>query len=483
MQPHVRSDQICPNAGSTSRGASPLGVGSSVALFGIASLLLSWVALINKAPLVFADSLMYATAALQRELPAYFSVFYSVFVFPFHQCATLWPIVFVQGALLAHLLYISMRCVVGHLISGPGFLATICLLAVFSSLPWLTGQILPDVFTPVVLLGFFLLSICPDRLERWELPYVAVLTSAAITFHLSHVPLAAGLVILCLVLKPLFGPPHPRGAKWLALVVSPLLVAAPLMLAVNWAATRQLSLARDSDVFMLAKLINDGPALSYLTTACPDADYALCAYLDDLRGRSHDELKWAGDSPFRKIGSPDQLQPEAHAIVRATLAAYPAEILARSLADAGRQLLKFQAGDGLSPDFARMVARHLETFFGPETARSLVESRQGKGLLPIDTARRLHVVGLVFGIGFCLLSGLALRDLLPKRVIALYVFLALGIVGNALVTGGLSGPYDRYLARVIWLLCFAGLVGAYCIEPPGQGRALHAAPNHRGRPD
>jgi hypothetical protein len=27
------------------------------------------------------------------------------------------------------------------------------------------------------------------------------------------------------------------------------------------------------------------------------------------------------------------------------------------------------------------------------------------------------------------------------------------------VTGGLSGPYDRYLARVIWLLCFAALIG------------------------
>jgi hypothetical protein len=34
-----------------------------------------------------------------------------------------------------------------------------------------------------------------------------------------------------------------------------------------------------------------------------------------------------------------------------------------------------------------------------------------------------------------------------------------GVVWNATVTGGLSGPYDRYLARVIWLLCFAALIG------------------------
>jgi hypothetical protein len=34
----------------------------------------------------------------------------------------------------------------------------------------------------------------------------------------------------------------------------------------------------------------------------------------------------------------------------------PFEILQRAMVDAGRQLLRFQAGDGLSQDFARMVA-------------------------------------------------------------------------------------------------------------------------------
>jgi len=39
----------------------------------------------------------------------------------------------------------------------------------------------------------------------------------------------------------------------------------------------------------------------------------------------------------------------------------------------------------------------------------------------------------------------------------------LGIVWNAIVTGALSGPYDRYLARVIWLVCFAALIALCCI--------------------
>jgi hypothetical protein len=43
----------------------------------------------------------------------------------------------------------------------------------------------------------------------------------------------------------------------------------------------------------------------------------------------------------------------------------------------------------------------------------------------------------------------------------LHIFVLSGIVWNAIVTGALSGPYDRYLARVIWLVCFVALV-AFC---------------------
>jgi hypothetical protein len=47
---------------------------------------------------------------------------------------------------------------------------------------------------------------------------------------------------------------------------------------------------------------------------------------------------------------------------------------------------------------------------------------------------------------------------LPVQLVALPVFLLTGVVWNAIVTGALAGPYDRYLARVIWLVCFAALI-------------------------
>ena len=70
------------------------------------ALMLSWVALFNEAPLVFADSLGYATAPFRGEIPGFFSIFYSILILPLHQGVTLWPVVFVQAAMLAHLLYL-----------------------------------------------------------------------------------------------------------------------------------------------------------------------------------------------------------------------------------------------------------------------------------------------------------------------------------------------------------------------------------------
>jgi hypothetical protein len=79
--------------------------------------------------------------------------------------------------------------------------------------------------------------------------------------------------------------------------------------------------------------------------------------------------------------------------------------------------------------------------------------------LPIAEFRLLNQLGLIFGVAYCVWSVIVARELLSARLLAFYIFVPAGIVWNAVVTGTLSGPYDRYLARVIWIVCFAGLVG------------------------
>ena len=425
------------------------------AYLAIACILLSWVALYNGAPLVFADTISYALAAYQGRVPGMFSIFYSLFILPLHWGVSFWPVVFVQGAIIAHLLYLTAR------LTSPGIspavmLLIIASLCIFSSLPWITGEIMPDLFTPVVLLGIFLLGWDNNHLSRAERLYVGALTAFAISTHLSHVPIALGLILLGLGLRSLVFRERIGG---LALLLSaPLAIALSLMFGANWLSSQQLVLARNSNVFLLAKWIDEGPALAYLKRSCPQSGYALCGHLAALEGATHDQLKWSPDSPFSKVGGFDELEPEARSIVRNTLYTYPYDILRKAVADSFRQLTRFGGGDGASPLFAKMVAEHVTRVYGASVGTPFVLSKQGQGQLPIQTFRLLHLIGLAAGASLCVWSLLTRRNRLTRELLALYAFIVLGVLWNAVVTGSLSGPYDRYLARVIWLVCFAGLL-------------------------
>jgi hypothetical protein len=100
--------------------------------------------LLNQFPLVFPDTLSYATTAYLGEIPGMFSAFYSFFILPLHRGETLWPVVFIQGALLGHLLYLVVRCASKGEAGKVEALFVVAVLALFSSLPWFTGQIMPD---------------------------------------------------------------------------------------------------------------------------------------------------------------------------------------------------------------------------------------------------------------------------------------------------------------------------------------------------
>jgi hypothetical protein len=420
-------------------------------VIGFATLVLSWVAIYNRAPLVFSDSLMYATAALELSLPVYFSVFYSWLIWPFHVGHSLWPVVFVQSAFTAHLLYLVVRVVAGSRRAHPIFPIVTVGLAALTSLPWLTGQLLPDVASPVVILGIFLLSFSRNRMRIAEQVYIWIVTTLAIATHLSHVPLALGL-IMGTILAQRIARSAQFGISSSLILLSTVVTAASALGALTWFTSGQVGLTRDSGVFALAKLIDEGPALAYLKANCPDAPYQLCDQLQQLEGLSHDELKWMPWSPFRNL-EPPHLTREANEIVQQTVLAYPWEILSNSLRGAGSQIIKFQTGDGLIPQFSELVAKHVGQFFGRETEQMLLESRQATGELHLARVRPVHTAAVI--VAFCICGWSIVRWGCTSSATRFAAFIMGGVLTNALVTGALSGAYDRYMARVIWLLCIA----------------------------
>lgn len=122
----------------------------------LAAGLLLWPAVWNGYPIVFADTGTYLSQAVHRYLGWDRPVFYSLLVLPLHLTLTLWPVVVAQALLAA----LVLQAVVRALAPAAGrwwLVGLVGVLSLGTSLPWVVCQIMPDVFTPLLVLVLALL--------------------------------------------------------------------------------------------------------------------------------------------------------------------------------------------------------------------------------------------------------------------------------------------------------------------------------------
>lgn len=287
------------------------------------AVLLLWPALWNGYPIVFADTGTYLSQAIHRHAGWDRPVFYSMFMLPLHATLTVWPVVIVQALLAAWLLWLVTRSLAPN-VPGIAFVGGAGVLAVCTWLPWLVCELMPDLFTPLLVLALCLLAGVPQRLSPPERGVVAGLATFMIGCQQSSLPLAC-------VLGPVLGllpaardsarrpdsavPPDVlptlgrtrraaisvRG-RWLLIVLPPALAVLGLCV-VNLAAYGRFAVSPFGNVFLLARVIYDGPGMRVLRRDCPATHWRLCPFLGGFPPTSDDFL-WASDSPLRRAGGP-----------------------------------------------------------------------------------------------------------------------------------------------------------------------------------
>ena len=470
MSPTPAADEVGASARHSSQNAFTV----AILIFG-AGLIFSWVAIYNGYPLIFHDSAEYIRLALEFSARWNGTPFYSVFMLPFHASITLWPVVLAQGIIVAHLIYLVIRCTRGA-VTPIHFALTILPLALFSGLPWFSGQLMPDLFTPVVILGMALLGFAAHKLAPWERIYLVVLTIGAISVHLTHVPLALGLAIVIPGLHFIFARARlPVSGSWV-LAVMPVILAIAAVLAFNTLAYGRTTLSPYGSVHPLARFIADGPARAYLQAACPEAGFALCQVVDDLPDDA-DVFLWGGHdlaavrandgSVMDKVGGYLVVHEEAGTIIRNTLREHFLWQLGNGLHNAWRQFGRFATGDGLAVYAAKHAAfggaggayadEVLQRHF-PGEFSAYIGSRQMLETLPIAAIRPVHLLaGAAAAIVAIIILGKALRRR-QSLAIALFATILLALVGNAVIAGGLGAVHDRYQSRIIWLVMLYALV-------------------------
>jgi hypothetical protein len=195
-------------------------------------------------------------------------------------------------------------------------------------------------------------------------------------------------------------------------------------------------------------MLQDGIVKRYLDDHCPAAGYKLCPYRDQLPATGDDFLWNLGI--FDKLGRFAGLEDEMREIVLNSLREYPGEQLETALAATAEQLRLVGSGYGVHNKIWHTYG--IVKRFIPGEVPSMLQARQQLGELGFTQINWLHVP-IAWG-SMALALALAVRALFSRRfdpTAALATTVVVALLANAFVCGALSGPHDRYGARMAWI--------------------------------
>lgn len=434
---------------------------AAAAILAGAAMLL-WPALLNGYPLVFSDTGGFLHQTLGPLMLWDKPWVYGPLLHLFHWRVSLWLPMVAQGLVVSHLLWLVQRAVCGAAV--PGRHLAVCLVAaLLTGAPFTVAMLMPDVFAPLVVLALFLLGPGRGSLGVGETGWLVVLASVGIAAHLSHLPLAIAMVGLAL----LAGLPRRRGMVDAAWVAAPVVAAVALLLATNAVGHGRAVLSPHGATFMLARLQADGPAAAVIRDRCPAAGWYLCAFVDRLPMDANDFL-WSPDSPVNRdaAGQPRFLggaliSAEAGEIVGATLRAHPLAVMETVLRNTLRQLVTVGIGDTLgAQNLATALRPRIAEGFPPGELAGFDAGMQARGVLAAAVAplNLVHAGVLLLALPLLAVGGWRAWRAGDSVALAFLAAILLGVVANAAATGGLSGVFPRYQARIAWLLPVAAVL-------------------------
>ena len=428
----------------------------------LAAPLLVWPALLNGYPLMFVDGGAYLAQTILGQTPWDKTPVYGPLIAAAHWHVSLWGAALAQGLVTSWAIWVTQRALGG---ATPARHLAICAgLAALTSLPWFAALIMPDVFAPLVALALFALGFGAARLTRVEMAGLVLLAAIGIAAHLSHLPIALAVLVVVAVLT-LRPAPVLRAAL-------PIVLAVGTLLALNLHLVGRAALSPHGSVFMLARLLDDGPAARLLRERCPGAGWHLCHFTAAFPMDS-DTFLWNPDSPLNRNpdGSPRadaavRMAPEASVIVGQTLRAYPLEVARAMAGNTLRQAVMATIDGMFTPeDLGDLATRIIPAGFPAREAASFRDGLQYRNALeawgePLRAPQGLVLLLAALGAGFGLWRAARARW---RDGAALVLCVLAALAANAFVGGGLSKPHYRYQARIIWLLPLAAVLVA---RPP-----------------
>ena len=385
-----------------------------------------------------------------------FGLFLNVLTYP-----DFWPAVVIQAALTAWILTLLLRAL--QFGDRPWLrVGVTTVLALLTTLPWLTSVLLTDIFAGLAVLAVHLLIFAERDLRRWERNALVALVSFSAATHNATLAIVLAMLGVAALARWYFGVGSAAG---IARGFAATLLGAALVVGSNYLVARQLAWTPGGLALSFGRMLQDGIVDRYLADHCPDPHLRLCAHRSELPPTA-DEFFWSGeDSLFDNLGGFDGLGAEMDQIVIGSLRDYPLLQVQTAFVAGVRQLFRFASGAGIVNTIWHTYWA-IETF-APSNVHDMWAARQQHDGIDFAVINQIDVP-----VGFASMAVLVFTMVLGWRrgafadLALLAATIATVLLANACVCGILSNPHDRYGARLIWLgpLVSALLVCRVCLK-------------------
>jgi len=411
------------------------------------------------------------------------SIYYGALLELGEVAGTIWLSVALQAAAFMLTIALILHHTVGF--NGPTFAGSVIALSLATPVAFFSSYLMPDLFAGVTILCVAALLIYGNSMTRGVLLAWVGLLCAGLLFHSSHVLIAMVLLSVCLIGRFLFQ--APVSSKGLISVAFGLAVAFGGDAVFTIASSRMFGVTPIRPPFLMARLIADGPGEAFLRDRCPQAGFAVCRFVDRLPISTAHVFLWSADPKTGVLAPADSatkraLADEQFRFAYSVLRYDPIGVAAAALRNTFVQSVTFSLDEfNLNNDdrynLRRSVpSRHLQMIektkgwadtlpvgvnryalilTAPSLDQGIIQQTQGlSDLFPAEPLPAVFLIVLLISILYTARIFLprdhrSSRDRDMRNLVLITIF---GVLVNAFVCGALSEPYERYQARVIWLI-------------------------------
>ena len=424
----------------------------------VALILIPLLVLTGGSALYTPDSGAYLLNARELNVPGDRSIFYSVFIHYvskflelFHQPHII-EILLIQSLVAYLIIYAFLENFFQNK-NGWFVFLSFSLICLFTPLPWLFIQLMPDLYTSI---AFFAALLFLRSKEISSTIFLGLLLVFCLVMHTSNVLLFFLFSGGTFVLRKKIAVFEFIEKRFLQLFVTSI-VAILCIVGTNVYTYKKYTLGSASHVFLMGKLSENGVLKKYLDKYCGKEPNALCAYKDKLPEHGWDFV-WESDGAFAHSGGWNHSDTLYKKIIAKTIT--DPELLSANIVAAikatANQFVLTGAGDGMGKvDTMGTLAVEMKQYYPHDYRRLVTVSKQQKEEIDFSTYNKWYEILQWLIIFSALIIVVKMKNKIHTTLYVLSFYYALC---NAFVTGALVNVLARLNTKGIIVFVAIGIL-------------------------